>query len=177
MKTHIELGSPNGSQPGPANRRAHSRLRAFFRAGDEGSALVEIALIMGPLLAIITAICTFAIAFNNQLTLTQAVGSGAQYLQLIRTSTTDPCADTLTAIEAAAPTLKAASINITVTMNGVTPTQTGNSCSGGQTNLVAGQPITVYATYPCVLSIMPLGYGTQFLSNCQLQAKVTEYEY
>lgn len=177
MKTRIESGSPSGSQPRAATRRTLNRVRAFLRAGDEGSALVEIALIMGPLLALITAICTFAIAFNNQLTLTSAVGAGAQYLQLIRTTTTDPCADTLTAIEAAAPSLKASSINITVTMNGVTPSQTGNTCSGAQSNLIQQQPVTVSATYPCALSIMSAGYGTKFLSSCQLSASVSEYEY
>jgi Flp pilus assembly protein TadG len=70
-------------------------VRALLRKGEEGSALVEIALTMPMLLMVMTAICTFAIGFNNQLTLTSAVGSGAQYLQLIRTTTTDPCQDTL----------------------------------------------------------------------------------
>ena len=50
------------------------------------------------LLLVFTGIFDFGIAYYNQLTLTQAVGAGAQYLQQIRTSTTDPCADTLTAI-------------------------------------------------------------------------------
>ena len=62
---------------------------------------------------------------------------------------------------------------MTVTMNGTTPTQTGNSCAGSQTNLVQGSPVTVYATYPCTLAV----YGVSFASGCQLSAKVTEYEY
>ena len=148
-------------------------VRAWLQRNDEGSSLVEIALVTPVLMALVTGICSFAVGFNNQLTLTSAVGAGAQYLQLVRTTTTNPCADTLTAIEAAAPSLKGSAITLTVTMNGVSPSQSGNSCSGAQTNLVSGQPITVAATYPCTLAI----YGTTFSNKCQLSAKVSEYEY
>ena len=146
---------------------------ALLRNGEQGQALVEIALVMPAILALLTGILTFAVGFNNQLTLTNATGAGAQYLALIRTSTTDPCADTLTAMQQSAPSLTASSIHISVTMDGVTPTQTGNSCSGAQSDLVAGQPVTVTATYPCALLI----YGPPFLSTCTLHAKATEYEY
>jgi Flp pilus assembly protein TadG len=148
-------------------------VRALLHRNEEGSALVEIALVTPVLMAIVTGICSFAIGFNNQLTLTNAVGSGAQYLQLIRTTTADPCADTLTAIQGAAPGLTPGSISLTVTMNGQTPSQSGNKCPGAQSDLVAGEPVTVSATYPCVLAI----YGASFTSKCQLSAKVTEYEY
>jgi Flp pilus assembly protein TadG len=148
-------------------------VRALMYRNEEGSALVEIALVTPVLMALVTGICSFAVGFNNQLTLTSAVGAGAQYLQLIRATTTDPCADTLTAIEAAAPSLKGTAIALTVTMNGVAPPQSGNSCSGAQTGLASGQPITVAATYPCTLAI----YGTTFSNKCQLSAKVSEYEY
>ena len=76
-------------------------------------------------------------------------------------------------IKNAAPNLTSSKISVTVTMNGTTPTQTGNTCSGAQTDLVQGGPVSVSATYPCSLSI----YGVTFGSSCQLQAKVTEYEY
>lgn len=147
------------------------RLGVFARADERGSALVEFALILPAMLAVITAICTFGIAFSNELTLTNAVGAGAQYLQLIRTTTSDPCADTLSAIEAAAPNLKPSSISLSFSLNGTTVR--GNSCAGDQSYLVQGQPITVSATYPCALAI----YGTTFSSACQLSAKVSEYEY
>ena len=146
------------------------RFRALLNE-SQGSALVEIALIMGPLMAVITAICAFGVGFSNQLTLTNAVGSGAQYLQLIRTTTTDPCKDTLTAIEAAAPNLTPSSITLSFTLNGTAVN--GNSCPGDQSYLAQGQPVSVTAKYPCALPI----YGTTFSTACQLSAKVTEYEY
>jgi Flp pilus assembly protein TadG len=156
--------------------RPHSaggRSWAALLRREDGGPLVEIALTVPVLLGVLTGICTFGIAFSNQLTLTQAVGSGGQLLSQIRTTTTNPCADTFTAIKNAAPNLTSSKIAVTVTMNGTTPTQTGNTCSGAQTNLVQGGPVTVSATYPCSLSI----YGVSFGSSCQLQAKVTEYEY
>lgn len=123
------------------------------------------------LLALLTAIVSFGIAFSNQLTLTQAVGTGAQFLQQIRQTTSDPCADTLNAVSQAAPTLKKSNISLSITMNG--STISGSSCSGSQSNLVQGQPVTVAATYPCNLQI----YGVKLSSTCNLGAQVTEYEY
>jgi Flp pilus assembly protein TadG len=147
------------------------RVRALLRKGEEGSALVEIALTLPMLLGVLTAICTFGVGFNNQLTLTSAVGAGAQHLALIRTTTSDPCADTLAAIEGAAPNLTPASISLSFSLNGTNVS--GTSCTGDQQYLVQGEPVTVTAKYPCALAV----YGTKFTNACQLTAKVTEYEY
>ena len=155
-----------------ANSLAH-RPRRFLRlGGEEGNAIVEIALILPVFLAFVTGIGSFAIALGNQITLIQATGSGGQYLQQLRNSTTDPCKDTITAIENAAPNLASANITLTLTMNGNTPI-TGSSCSGKETQLVEGATVTVGTKYPCVLSV----YGVKFASSCQLSAQVTEYEY
>ena len=168
------LGRLMPARPWPeASKSLGGRLRAWLSHGDEGGALIEIALTVPVLLGLVTGICTFGIAFSNQLTLTQAVGTAGQYLAQIRTTSTNPCADAFTALKNAAPNLKPANIAMTVIMNGTTPTQTGNSCSGAQTNLVQGSSVTVQATYPCTLAI----YGVSFASGCQLTAKVTEYEY
>jgi len=138
---------------------------------EEGNVIVELALTLPLLMLLFTGMVSFANAYNNELNLTQAVGAGAQYLQQIRTSTTDPCADVLTTIENAAPNLTGTSINLTLTMGGQKVNKT--TCSGDQTDLVEGSPVTVQATYPCVLS----GYNLAFTSSCQLSAEVTEYEY
>lgn len=153
------------------HRSMGGRNRAALARSEEGGALVEMALTVPVLLGVLTAIASFGVAFSNQLTLTQGVGSAGQYLAQIRTSTTNPCADVFSALKNAAPTLTPASISLTVTMNG--SANTGTSCSGKQTQLVQGAPVSVYATYPCKLSI----YGVDFAGSCQLTAKVTEYEY
>ena len=142
------------------------------RIGNEdGNVLVELALTLPLLMLLFTGMISFANAYNNELNLTQAVGAGAQYLQQIRTTTSDPCKDVLTTIENAAPNLTGSEINLTLTMSGTKVNKT--SCAGDQTDLVEGSPVTVEATYPCVLS----GYNLAFTSSCQLSAEVTEYEY
>jgi Flp pilus assembly protein TadG len=153
------------------------RVRALLRSGEQGQSMVEFALAMPAVLAVITATFTFSIAFYQQMTLTNAVSAAAMDVQTIRLTTSDPCADTLTALEAAGPTLKAASINLTVTINGTA--EPGQTCTGATSVLAAaqGEPVAVTATYPCFLSIMNAGYKAHFISNCQLSAKATVYEY
>lgn len=164
-------GDAESSRTQAERRSFGRRICDLLHAKEEGSALVEIALVLPVLLGVLTAICAFGVAFSNEQTLTSAVGAGAQYLQLVRTTTTDPCADTLNAIESAAPNLTPGSITLTFSLNGTAVS--GSSCPGDQSYLVQGEPITVTAKYPCALPI----YGTKFSNACQLSAKVTEYEY
>ncbi len=158
-----------------ANRKQlHSgQLRAQLAHSEEGSTLIELAMTVPVLMGLVTGLFAFGIAYSNQLTLTQAVGSAGQYLAQIRTTSTNPCADTFKALKNAAPNLVPANVIMTVTINGTTPVQIGESCAGSQTLLVQGTPVTVYATYPCTLNI----YGVNLGHSCQLSAKVTEYEY
>jgi Flp pilus assembly protein TadG len=147
-------------------------LRDRFRNSDEGGALVEIAFVLPILGSLVLGIFTVGVMFANDLDLTEATGSGAQYLQLIRTSTTDPCNDTFTAIKNAAPSLVPANITLKFSLNG-TPVN-GTSCSGDQSDLVAGEPVSVTAYYPCNLTI----YGVNFApAGCTLSASASEYEY
>jgi Flp pilus assembly protein TadG len=152
---------------------SRSGVRSRLHSGDEGNAIVEFAMVLPLMMLLTTGIFAFGFAISNQLTLTQALGTGAQYLQQIRTSTSDPCNDTFTAIKNAAPYLNASNIAVTVTMNGVTPPQTGHTCAGAQSNLTPGVAVTVVAKYPCTLAV----YSMSFTSSCQLSAQVTEYEY
>lgn len=140
---------------------------------EEGGPLIEFAFVLPLMMACLTAIFTFGIAIYNALVLTEGTGTGAQYLQTIRTTTSDPCADTLTAIENAAPTLKPSNITFTLQINGGTAT-TGSTCTGQAATLNAaqGQPVTVSTSYPCALVIYGLNLG-----GCQLAAKTTVYEY
>ena len=155
-----------------AGRFSGSRAGSFLRSGEEGQGLVEIRLVLPLLLILLTGIFTFGIAYINQMTLTNAVGVGAQTLQVIRSTTTDPCKDVYNAITKAAPNFNASNITMTITMNGNTPI-TANSCSSDVSELSAGTTNTVKATYPCNLAI----YGRTFAPGCTLSATVATYEY
>jgi Flp pilus assembly protein TadG len=184
---NLFFGFPAGSsikqmkhslQGGTQVSRATSnrKLRALIardksNRNEEGSVLVELAVALPMLMLLITGVFSFAAAYSNQLILTQAVGSAGQYLQQIRTSTTNPCQDVLTQIENSAPSLTPSSISLTLTLDG--KSVPGNSCSGDQSYMIEGAPVTVLATYPCNLHVFSMNFG----SSCQLSAQVTEYEY
>lgn len=158
------------------SRSLASRLRALMRNGDEGSALVEFALILPMLLLITTGILVFGVAMNNYLQLTNAVSMGARTAAINAQLTKDPCALASNAIIAAAPGLTASKITFNFTFNGVSyPNQsTCNSSSvttGAAGNLASGTNVTVNATYPLNLSV----FGKVFSqSNAVLSASSTE---
>jgi Flp pilus assembly protein TadG len=154
-----------------SRRNGHARLR-FGKV--RGGSLIEFALVLPMLLLIVTGICTFGIALNNYLMLTDSVGTGARLLAISRGQTTDPCATTAAAVYNAAPLLVPASFSFSFVLNGTS--YSGASCSsssvttGAAGNLVQGQPAQVTVTYPCSLSV----YGINYAPNCTLKAQVTE---
>ena len=151
------------------------RLRALLRCGDQGSALVEFAMLLPMLLLLTTGIMVFGVAMNNYLQLTNAVSIGARTLAVSAQMVLDPCATASTAITNAAPNLPPSNFTFTYTLNGTT--YTGTSCSsstvttGAAGNLASGTTVTVTATYPLNLSV----FGKVFSqSNAVLSATSTE---
>jgi Flp pilus assembly protein TadG len=173
-KGNLRLSAhPAGS---PVGRRFFERsVRALLRNGDEGSALVEFALILPMLLMLTTGMLVFGVAMNNYLQLTNAVSIGARTLAVSAQLTLDPCSTASTAITNAAPGLTASKFTYTYVMNGTT--YTGTSCnssslsSGAAGNLTTGTTVSVTATYPLNLSV----FGQKFsASNAVLQSTSTE---
>jgi len=132
-----------------AGMRVHTRLRT----DDEGSNLVEFALILPLLLMFLTGIFSIGAAFEHHQALWQAVGVGAQQLSQSRDSSVDPCAETFAAITGVAPNLDPVKLNLTITMNGVGVS--GKNCAGSLSALKLAQPgsVTVQATYPCSVQV------------------------
>jgi Flp pilus assembly protein TadG len=146
---------------------------------------VETAVSLPILATLILGIFQCGILFNNYIQLTNATGEGADYLQTIRQSSTDPCTDTFTAIANAAPSLNKNSITLKVILNNTSTTTatastytgtgaTAAACSGHQTQLVSQAPATVTASYPASLLI----YGRNFFATgANISQTVTIYEY
>ena len=142
---------------------------------EQGVAMVEIALTLPLMVVLITVIWQLGLLLSQQTTLTYAATIGAQALMVDRTSTSnDPCADTFNAIKGAAPTLISANISMTISMNNNTSI-TQKSCSGKQTQLVQGGPVTVQATYPYSFSIV--GYTVNSWSGNISSGTIAETEY
>ncbi len=113
-----QLRSPRGqallaerTAPAPARQGAGRRSRR-----EDGQALVEFALVLPLLLVLLTAILQFGLMFNNYITLTDAVRSGARTLALGR-GLSNPCdaAVTQTVNSGTGINLPASSVSTTLT--------------------------------------------------------------
>jgi Flp pilus assembly protein TadG len=146
------------------------RFRALCgQEGEEGGALVEMAVTLPLIMLIMTGIFSFSIAIYQKLQLSEAVSNGGHYLAVDR-GDTDPCKTVANAIYAAAPGLASGSMSLSFTING--GSSTGPTCTGsaGANNMVSGGTAEILASYPCTLSV----YGMNFASNCSLQTQITE---
>jgi Flp pilus assembly protein TadG len=135
-------------------------------AGRQGTVTIEFAVIAPVLLLLVLGTFQFGIVISNYVLLTNAVGAGARQFALSRGDST-PYTDTVSVITGSSPTLTAASITVTLSVNG-TSCSNNSACSTALTS-AAGQPATVAATYPCSLSV----YGYNFAPSCTLSAQMT----
>jgi Flp pilus assembly protein TadG len=126
------------------------------------------------MLAVLIGIFQCGIIFSNYIQLTNAVGVGAQYLQTIRQTSTDPCKDTFTAITNAAPALNSSNITVTFTFNPTAAQVTAKTCSGDQSELTQGEAATVTATYPASLVVMGVNF---FATGAKFSQTSTVYVY
>ena len=133
--------------------------------GERGAALVEFGLLAPVLLLILLGTAQFGLTLNQFVTLTNAVSIGGLQFALSRSDTT-PYTDAVNAVKNAAPSLKPASLTITLSVNGAN-CLTDAACM--VTNNV-GQPSQVTATYPCNLQVMRYN----FAPVCNLTSQVTE---
>ena len=172
-----------------------ARVEAFSRGklaparGAQGSALVEFAVVISLLMIILMGIISFGIAFNNQITLTNAVNNAAQVLMAGSGVITDPCQSANAALAQAAANLNNSntygsyplSFSISAYTNATTPNTVGPynvvfsgsggpSCTGEAADLTAGQEVVVTATYGCNLQV----FGFNYAPNCKLSAQAAE---
>jgi Flp pilus assembly protein TadG len=137
-----------------------------FRRLIDDTAAVEFALISPVLLAMLLGMFSFGVAMKDYMVLTSAAGQGALTFALSR-GTVAPYTKTRAAILAAAPTLTAASISITVKIDNVVCASDA-ACSTAQ---VAGKSAAVTAAYPCTLSVMGINYKP---GGCTLTASTAQ---
>lgn len=159
--------------------RGRIRARLHPRC-DEAQSILEFALCAPILLLIVTGITTFGIALSNYLTMTNAIGTAAQYLAVQRSVTTNPCSDAANAFANAAPNLNTANLTFNFVLNGTTygpyvglsnsKCSSSSTATGAAGNLVAGQSAQMTVYYPCNLAV----YGHNYLPNCNLSVQTTE---
>jgi Flp pilus assembly protein TadG len=158
----------------------HARLFTLIRVGDQGSALLELAMVLPILLLIMTGIFTFSIALNNYQMLTYALNQGGTILQELpgMPSAADPCLAAASAVMGAAPNLLssgASGLQLTVQLdNGAAsygPASASTiSCPAGSAYLVPDTNATITATYSCNLTV----FGVNYAPSCKMSASTTE---
>lgn len=116
---------------------------------------MEFALVLPVLLVLVTAILQFGLLFNNYITLTDAVRSGARSLALGR-GLSDPCdlAVTQTVNSASGITLPASDVTATLSSPDTCGSGSYPSRTGG--NEAQGDQATVSATEPWTLNVFGL---------------------
>jgi Flp pilus assembly protein TadG len=171
-----------------------TRVRA---RGEQGSTLVEFALLLTALMPLLMGIIVFGIAFSNYLALTNATASGAQQVAQSRGQNLDPCNVVDQAVLSQTPfslPQNQSGLQFSMVINPPTgqtvpnPTTTGGSnasytgsgssfscLSGSNTtgsagNLMANGTLSVTVTYPCSLVV----YGVDFAPGCKLTAATQE---
>jgi Flp pilus assembly protein TadG len=149
------------------------RLRnLFFVSDSEGGALVEMAVTLPVIMAVMTGIFSFSIALYQKLQLAEAVSNAGHMLATDR-GDNDPCTTATNALYAAGPGLKQSSLSITYTLNGHGYGSGVTSCAASpgvaNANMVANGSAQIQVTYPCVLAV----YGLRY-SSCTISSQITE---
>jgi Flp pilus assembly protein TadG len=152
---------------------ASARLRAIARRED-GSALIEMYVVLPVMLGLILGVASMGLALNAYIALSHATDVGARYIainegQFGTGATTNPCAQAVTQIQAAAPVLAASSLSYSITLtpsssgspttfsssNGGGSYGSGSNCAtNGKADMGLGLgTVTVTASYPYPLLI------------------------
>lgn len=122
------------------------RNRAAFRS-ERGQSMTEFALVLPLLVLILFSIIQFGIAFNNYISLTDAVRAGARKGATAR-HLSDPAGATIAQVRTAATDLKTADLQISV-----------------ESSWVPGDHVTVEASYPYAISLMGLVVKSGMLTS------------
>jgi Flp pilus assembly protein TadG len=169
---------------------AHALRRCARKSDDnlfleDGSALVEMALVSSLLLTMVTGVLIFGIFEMQVMALTEGVNSAGRVLAVSAGQTLDPCAAAASAVQGAAPLLSSKNLSYQIQMNPspsqgskTNETYSGATCSststttGAPSYLVSGGSVTVSATLTgCSLQI----YGKNFMpGGCSITQSITE---
>jgi Flp pilus assembly protein TadG len=170
----LQKHSPKRFGSGSRKRRSFvTLLRSLFGTDSEGGALVEMAVTLPIVMAVMTGIFSFSIALYQKLQLAEAVSNAGHLLATDR-GDNDPCQTATNAIYGAAPGLTQSKLTITYTLNGANQGTGTTSCAASpstaaNSNMVAGQNAEIQATYTCTLGV----YGMKY-TGCSISSQITE---
>jgi Flp pilus assembly protein TadG len=174
QKQEVHSPKPSRRFKGASSKRRSlvARLRGLFGTDSEGGALVEMAVTLPIVMAVMTGIFSFSIALYQKLQLAEAVSNAGHLLATDR-GDTNPCATATSAVYAAAPGLTQSKLTLTYNLNGTSYGSGTTTCPGSSgnanVNMVAGGTAQIQATYTCALGVYGMHYTT-----CSVASQVTE---
>jgi Flp pilus assembly protein TadG len=139
---------------GPANR--HSRIPRRLRpVGDEGSSLVEFAMVLPLMMLVLTGAASFCMALYNIQQLGNATASTSQLLGAEAGLISDPCASAVSSMIASLPNWTASKLTYTVTITDSSGTAHSYgptlgstfTCTAGSTEMDSNEPVTLTVSY------------------------------
>ena len=152
-----ECGNP-GAGPDRIRGRAwfgagRARSRRFF--SEEGSALVEFAVVLPLLITLLSGSASFSLALYSFQQLGNTTATATQLVAAEQGLITDPCAAAVTSVTSTLPNWAASKMTYTLALtdaNGAAHTfgpTTGNSfsCTSGAADMAANEPITLTVSY------------------------------
>jgi hypothetical protein len=135
-------------------RRGGLKLRRRLRGGEQGAALVEMALISPLLFTVLLGMYSLTMALYNYEQLTYSTFNAAQQVGAGRGLLKDPCLTVSQDVPAGLPTWTASKFTYTLTITDSTgtahqygPTGSSFSCTAGAALMAANEPITVGVKY------------------------------
>jgi Flp pilus assembly protein TadG len=142
-------------------RSIGGRLRASFRGGDEGQALVEFAVVLPLLLLLMTGVFWFGIALYNYQQMCAAVSQGVVALAEGQNIGTNPCTNAVTIVTTDTQGMIPNNNSLSVTIYEGGSAIAAASCA---TTLPSGTQVEMLATYQYTLPIV----GASFTNCCTL---------
>ncbi len=185
----MRIGTRTAAPHGVCADARSGRNQALVRAhGQKGQSLVEFALVLPILLALLIGVVVFGIALNHYLVLTNATTAGVQALSIARGQTINPCTTVTGPFYGAAPNLTQANLLFTIT---ITPPPGGSGTSytlvslsrpppraqprsttmPPASDLIQNYTATVTVTYPCNLTFLGFNFAP---GGCTLTAQTAE---
>lgn len=135
-------------------RRFRTKLRRKLRCGEEGAALVEMALMSPFLLTVMLGMYSLSMALYNYEQLAYSTFNAAQQVGAGRGLLTDPCATVASEVPAGLPSWTAANFTYTLTITDSTgtahqygPAGSSFTCTAGASEMSQNEPLKVGVSY------------------------------
>ena len=132
------------------------KLALFWGLSEDGSQLVEMAMVFPIMLVLLTGMASFGMALYSQQQLGLAAASAVQLVSLDTSQISDPCSTIATSITTSLPTPAWTAANFNYTLTVYSSTSTSNQATGSGTtfsckslnaDLTAFQPIVLTVSY------------------------------